>query len=92
MVSDGSCNSTIFNLFIYRNGVIFFVTMNQIFGTMSTLELFIRERKIFIHENSNGFYRVSVYFISKLLCDVIPMRLVPLIGFCVISYFMIGKL
>ena len=69
----------------------FFVIMNQAFSNMSSVELFIKERKIFTHENSNGFYRVSVYFISKIFCDIIPMRLIPVIMFSSIVYWMIGK-
>lgn len=73
-----------------RVGAFFFIVMNQVFGNLSAVELFIKERVIFIHENVSGFYRVSAYFLSKLLCDIIPMRLSPVMIFCVISYFMIG--
>ena len=44
------------------------------------------------HENASGFYRVSVYFTAKLLCDIFPLRLIPLIFFSVIAYFMLGKI
>lgn len=64
--------------------------MNQIFGTMTSLELFIAERKIFVHENANGFYRVSVYFLSKVTCDIIPLRLLPVIVFSCVCYWMVG--
>ena len=43
------------------------------------------------HENASGFYRVSSYFFSKILCDFVPMRLVPLCAYSVITYFMVGK-
>ena len=43
------------------------------------------------HENVSGFYRVSAYFFSKIICDVIPMRLIPVILFSSITYFMLGK-
>ena len=42
------------------------------------------------HENATGFYRVSVYFMCKLVFDVIPMRIIPVMGFSVVVYFMIG--
>ncbi|KAL8563939.1 hypothetical protein ACOMHN_059369 [Nucella lapillus] len=73
-----------------RVGAFFFIVMNQVFGNLSAVELFIKERAIFIHENVSGFYRVSAYFMAKLLCDVVPMRLFPVIVFSVICYFMIG--
>lgn len=73
-----------------RVGAFFFIIMNQIFGNLSALELFIRERAIFIHENVSGFYRVSAYFVSKVFLDLIPMRMLPCLVFSAIVYFMIG--
>lgn len=73
-----------------RIGAIFFITTNQVFGSLSALDLFIKERPLFQHENVSGYYHVSTYFMSKLLCDVIPLRLIPSILFSVIAYFMIG--
>ncbi|GFS06733.1 ATP-binding cassette sub-family G member 2-like [Elysia marginata] len=73
-----------------RVGAFFFIIMNQIFGNLSALELFIKERSIFIHENVSGFYRVSAYFVSKIFLDLIPMRILPCLVFSAIVYFMIG--
>ncbi|XP_060063497.1 broad substrate specificity ATP-binding cassette transporter ABCG2-like [Ylistrum balloti] len=83
---DDDCTSGIQN----RVGVFFFVVMNQVFGNLSAVELFIKERAIFLHENVSGFYRVSSYFCSKIFCDVVPMRLIPVSIFAAITYFMIG--
>ena len=44
------------------------------------------------HENISGFYRVSVFFLAKVVTDLIPMRIIPLCLFSVIAYFMVGKL
>uniref|UniRef100_A0A1X7SR17 ABC-2 type transporter transmembrane domain-containing protein n=2 Tax=Amphimedon queenslandica TaxID=400682 RepID=A0A1X7SR17_AMPQE len=65
--------------------------MNQIFGNLSAIDLFIRQKHIFIHENASGFYRVSSYFIAKVLCDIIPMRVLPLCIFASVTYFMMGR-
>jgi ATP-binding cassette subfamily G (WHITE) protein 2 len=73
-----------------RIGVLFFVTVNQMFSNLSAVELFIKERTIFLHECSSGFYRVSAYFFAKVFCDILPMRIVPLSVFTVITYFMVG--
>ncbi|ESO03400.1 hypothetical protein HELRODRAFT_192026 [Helobdella robusta] len=73
-----------------RTGAFFFIIMNQVFGNLSSIELFIKERRIFLHECSGGFYRVSAYFFAKYLCDLFPMRIIPLTCFCVIAYFMVG--
>ena len=42
-------------------------------------------------QNSSGYYRVSAYFIAKIMCDLIPLRLIPLCLFTVIVYFMLGQ-
>ena len=36
------------NLLFFRVGAFFFIVMNQIFGNLSAVELFIKERKIFV--------------------------------------------
>uniref|UniRef100_A0A8C8S678 ABC-type xenobiotic transporter n=1 Tax=Pelusios castaneus TaxID=367368 RepID=A0A8C8S678_9SAUR len=73
-----------------RVGAMFFMTTNQCFSSISAIELFVVEKKIFIHEYISGYYRVSAYFISKLLADLIPMRTMPSIIFTCIIYFMLG--
>ncbi|CAG5123848.1 unnamed protein product, partial [Candidula unifasciata] len=73
-----------------RSGVLFFVTMNQMFVNMSAVVVFINERKIFMHENISGFYRVSVYFLVKVFFDIIPLRLVPVVILSCIVYFSVG--
>jgi len=83
---DASKDSGIQN----RVGAFFFIIMNQVFGNMSAVELFIKERAIFMHENVSGFYRVSAYFLAKVFCDVIPMRFIPSLIFSSIGYWMIG--
>jgi ATP-binding cassette, subfamily G (WHITE), member 2 len=37
-----------------------------------------------------GYYKTSAYFMSKLLCDMIPVRVIPTIIFAAIVYFMVG--
>uniref|UniRef100_A0A6Q2XZE2 Broad substrate specificity ATP-binding cassette transporter ABCG2 n=1 Tax=Esox lucius TaxID=8010 RepID=A0A6Q2XZE2_ESOLU len=73
-----------------RMGALFFITTNQCFSTMSAAELFITERKLFVHEYISGYYRVSVYFLSKILSDIITLRTIPAIIFSCVVYFMIG--
>uniref|UniRef100_A0A8C5PDT0 Broad substrate specificity ATP-binding cassette transporter ABCG2 n=1 Tax=Leptobrachium leishanense TaxID=445787 RepID=A0A8C5PDT0_9ANUR len=73
-----------------RVGSLFFITTNQCFSSVSSIELFIVEKKIFIHEYISGYYRLSSYYFSKLMADLIPMRTVPAIIFTCIIYFMIG--
>ncbi|NXJ20025.1 ABCG2 protein, partial [Dicrurus megarhynchus] len=74
-----------------RVGAMFFLTTNQCFSSISAIELFVVEKKIFIHEYISGYYRTSAYFIAKLMADLIPIRTLPSIIFTCIVYFMLGK-
>ncbi|XP_041364342.1 broad substrate specificity ATP-binding cassette transporter ABCG2-like [Gigantopelta aegis] len=56
------------------------------FDINSSVESGIQNR----HENASGFYRVSAFFLAKVICDVIPMRLIPVVCFSSIVYWMIG--
>ncbi|TDH15741.1 hypothetical protein EPR50_G00013110 [Perca flavescens] len=42
------------------------------------------------HENSSGYYRTSVYFLSKIFADLIPNRIIPIFVFSAIAYYMMG--
>uniref|UniRef100_A0A7N6BAM6 ABC transporter domain-containing protein n=1 Tax=Anabas testudineus TaxID=64144 RepID=A0A7N6BAM6_ANATE len=73
-----------------RFGALFFIVVNQCFSSLSSAELFISERKLFIHEYISGYYRLSVYFLSKILSDIITLRTIPAMVFTCVAYFMIG--
>uniref|UniRef100_A0A671U599 ATP-binding cassette, sub-family G (WHITE), member 2c n=1 Tax=Sparus aurata TaxID=8175 RepID=A0A671U599_SPAAU len=73
-----------------RSGAFFFLIINMVFGNLSAVELFINERAIFIHENSSGYYRTSVYFLSKIFGDLVPNRIIPIFLFSAIAYYMMG--
>ncbi|KAL4640448.1 ATP-binding cassette sub-family G member 2-like [Arapaima gigas] len=73
-----------------RMGALFFITTNQCFSTVSAAELFITERKLFVHEYISGYYRISVYFLSKIMSDILTMRTIPTVIFSCVVYFMIG--
>ncbi|XP_032651091.1 broad substrate specificity ATP-binding cassette transporter ABCG2-like [Chelonoidis abingdonii] len=82
--------ATLPEAFQNRLGAFFFLVINQVFGNLSAVELFINERKLFIHESSRGYYRASAYFLAKVFADLIPNRIIPLLMFSGISYFMMG--
>ncbi|KAH1168454.1 hypothetical protein KIL84_003937 [Mauremys mutica] len=82
--------TTLPEAFQNRLGAFFFLVINQVFGNLSAVELFINERKLFIHESSRGYYRTSAYFLAKVFADLIPNRIIPLLMFSGISYFMMG--
>lgn len=72
-----------------RLGAVFFIVANQVFLNLSALELFIKERQLFLHEVASGYYTCKIYFICKLLCDILPLRSIPSVLFSLIAYFMI---
>ena len=43
-----------------------------------------------MQEYVSGYYRTSTFFFSKLVCDLLPMRVVPAVVFSLIAYFMTG--
>ena len=43
------------------------------------------------HENSSGYYRTSVYFLSKIFGDLVPNRIIPIFVFSAIAYYMMGN-
>ncbi|CAG13535.1 unnamed protein product, partial [Tetraodon nigroviridis] len=43
------------------------------------------------HEYISGYYRLSVYFLSKILSDILMLRTIPAVIFSCVAYFMIGK-
>jgi len=71
-------------------GCMFFICVNLQFSNLSAIEIFLKERVIFIHEKASGYYYTSAYFASKLLCDMIPVRVIPTIIFATVVYFMVG--
>ena len=71
-------------------GALFFNAIQMMFGNMAALEVFVNGRNLFLHESANGYYCVSSFFLSKVLCDFLPLRAIPTIIFSCVFYLMIG--
>jgi ABC-type multidrug transport system permease subunit len=54
------------------------------------MALVISERVLFVRERSAGFYKASSYLFSKIIVDMIPVRIIPLLTLGSIMYFMTG--
>jgi ABC-type multidrug transport system permease subunit len=48
------------------------------------------EREVYVRELSNHYYYSSPYFLSKVIFDIIPLRVIPPIIIVAISYYWIG--
>ncbi|GJN87353.1 hypothetical protein Rhopal_000302-T1 [Rhodotorula paludigena] len=73
-----------------RMGMIFFALALFGFGCLTTLAAFSGERLLFTRERANGYYNPLNYFAAKLLCDVIPLRVIPAFVFGAIVYAPVG--
>ncbi|CAF1118769.1 unnamed protein product [Adineta ricciae] len=73
-----------------RLGAIFMIVSSQILATVTAIEPLVKERALFIHEIVSGYYRIPTFFLTKLTCDMFPLRIIPSVVFSVIVYFLIG--
>jgi len=73
-----------------RLGLFFFTLALFGFSCLSSLGLFANERILFIRERANGYYSSFTYFSSKVLFDILPLRVVPPIMFGGIVYGFVG--
>ncbi|KIM40694.1 hypothetical protein M413DRAFT_446097 [Hebeloma cylindrosporum] len=73
-----------------RLGIFFFSLALFGFSCLSSLGLFANERILFMRERANGYYSPLTYFSSKILFDILPLRLVPPLMFGGIVYGLVG--
>ncbi|KAL4246441.1 ABC transporter domain-containing protein [Abortiporus biennis] len=73
-----------------RLGMFFFTLALFGFSSLSSLTLFANERILFMRERANGYYSSFTYFASKILFDILPLRVVPPLVFGGIVYPLIG--
>ncbi|KAI0707291.1 hypothetical protein C8Q76DRAFT_629011 [Earliella scabrosa] len=73
-----------------RLGMFFFTLSLFGFSCLSSLTLFANERILFMRERANGYYSSFTYFASKILFDILPLRVVPPLVFGGIIYGWIG--
>lgn len=73
-----------------RLGLFFFVLALFGFSTLTSLSTFSSERLLFVRERANGYYSPITYFASKVLFDIIPLRILPPILMGSIIYPMTG--
>ncbi|KAH8822872.1 hypothetical protein DL96DRAFT_1683868 [Flagelloscypha sp. PMI_526] len=73
-----------------RLGIFFFSLALFGFSGLSSLGLISSERILFMRERANGYYSSFTYFSSKVLFDILPLRLVPPLMFGGIIYSLVG--
>lgn len=73
-----------------RLGLFFFILALFGFSTLTSLNVFSAERLLFVRERANGYYSPITYFASKVIFDIIPLRVIPPILLGAIIYPMTG--
>ncbi|KAM6177401.1 broad substrate specificity ATP-binding cassette transporter ABCG2-like [Erethizon dorsatum] len=73
-----------------RTWMFYVVILCHTYSCLSAMELFLEEKQLFMHEYVSGYYRVSSYFLGKLLSDLVPRRLLQSFIFTCILYIMVG--
>ncbi|KAL3314466.1 hypothetical protein Ciccas_006910 [Cichlidogyrus casuarinus] len=73
-----------------RAGFFFFSCLQVIYVNLGAVEAFLKERRFFQNERTAGWYRVITYFFAKLICEILPTKVLPIICFLPITYFMVG--
>lgn len=73
-----------------RLGLFFFVLALFGFSTLTSLSVFSSERLLFTRERANGYYSPVTYFASKVLFDILPLRIIPPVLMGAIIYPMTG--
>ena len=73
-----------------RIGCLFLIVMLIITFNLACIETFLESKIIFIHEYTHGYYRVSSYFFSNLIPDLVIKRIIPAIISNIILYLMVG--
>nr|POF15530.1 abc transporter g family member [Quercus suber] len=75
-----------------RLGFFFFVLALFGFSTLTSLTVFAPERLLFVRERAKGYYNPLAYYLSKVVFDIVPLRLIPPILMGCIVYPMTGLL
>lgn len=73
-----------------RLGLFFFIMTYFGFVTLTGLSSFAVERIIFIKERSNNYYSPLAYYLSKILSDVLPLRVIPPVILGLTVYPLVG--
>jgi energy-coupling factor transporter ATP-binding protein EcfA2 len=73
-----------------RIGSLFFLGSLIAFSSLSALYNLVEVRSLFLRERSGNFYSPQAWLLSRVLFDVIPLRLIPTVLVGVIVYFMVG--
>lgn len=73
-----------------RLGLFFFILTLFGFSSLTGIDSFSKERSVFVRERSNNYYNSVIYYLSKIICDILPLRIFPPIILLAIIYPLVG--
>ncbi|WRT67810.1 uncharacterized protein IL334_004784 [Kwoniella shivajii] len=73
-----------------RVGSLFFLGSLIAFSSLSALYNLVEVRGLFLRERAGEFYSPQAWLLSRVIFDIIPLRLIPTIVVSIIVYFMVG--
>lgn len=73
-----------------RVGSLFFLGILIAFSSLSALYNVVEIRPLFLRERSGNFYSAQAWLLSRVIFDIVPLRLIPTIVMGVMIYFMVG--
>ncbi|KAJ3391242.1 hypothetical protein HDU84_006306 [Entophlyctis sp. JEL0112] len=73
-----------------RLGSLFFILSLIGFSSLSAVGSLASERGLLLRERSNNMYGSMPYYLSKILCDILPLRVIPAFIIGTIAFFMVG--
>ena len=81
----GTKQSSVQNL----SGVLFFIVIQQSFGTIFPIvQVLPEEKSIFLRDNDNGMYKTWIYFLTKTIAEL-PFQIFLPFLFTAICYYMV---
>ncbi|ORY75662.1 hypothetical protein BCR35DRAFT_292865 [Leucosporidium creatinivorum] len=73
-----------------RIGSLFFLAALLSFSSLSALSNFSNVKHLFLRERANSYYSPFSWFLSRVVLDIIPLRIFPTIIVSCIVYWMVG--
>jgi len=73
-----------------RMGALFFVLVYLALLSLSSLPLWREERALFLRERASGVYGTGAYFVTVVLFDLLPLRILPPCLLTVVAYPLVG--
>lgn len=73
-----------------RLGALFFACVCAVFVHISSAFGLISDFRLFLQERAKGYYRTESYFLARWAADTVLVRILPMVIFASISYWMVG--